>query len=148
MKRVPIKRTVGLKRTGKPRAKNAQGNEGYLATARAYLLRNQICHVCLEQRYGGECRFSEQVHHIGGRLGARLLDTRLFLATCQAHHTVNAGSIHESPANAKLRGWLISQSMSHADQLELNLAQRGHLAYVRQEYDNRNDSSASLMECE
>jgi len=66
----------------------------------SWLARNRFCEVPREIH---DCTFySSQVHHIKGRKGPLLNDTRFWMAACQNGHTW----IHDHPNEARKKGLL------------------------------------------
>ena len=93
MKRTP------LKRRSKKRA--AQERE-YAQRRQRYLEDHWRC----QARACRDCRsWASEIHHQRGRVGARLLDERYWLAVCRPCHQW----IEEHPAEARGRGWTLSR---------------------------------------
>lgn len=73
----------------------------YWVVQRAFLKKHPWCEICLTR--GRKVRKSTEVHHINGRNGKRLLDTRFFKASCRPCRMWP----HENPREARALGLLI-----------------------------------------
>lgn len=77
--------------------------ERYYAVRDEYLKTHPICGVCLV--LGFDCpNPSSEVHHLRGRNGRLLCDTRFFAPSCRAHREFP----HQNPALARELGLLSS----------------------------------------
>ncbi len=74
----PMRRTP-LRKVSKSQARRIAK---YRPIAHGFLLAHPICGICLVR--GGEVRPSTEIHHIRGRNGPLLFDTRFFCASCRA----------------------------------------------------------------
>jgi len=100
MKRSPLKRTTGLRRSSRLNRvspKRRKQLADYTKLRREFLETHMRCMV-------GDCtNLAEEIHHMGYRNGARLNDVSKFLATCKQHHN----AIHRNPAWARSHGFLV-----------------------------------------
>lgn len=60
------------------------------------------CEIC-KTRGQSQWKIATDLHHKKGRNGDLLFDTRYFAALCRYHHD----KVHNNPAWAKEKGWLI-----------------------------------------
>lgn len=120
-RRKPLQRKTPMKRSGfprkvypwsnnpkprKPLAQKSVKQKGrdreYGKAQKQWLAANPLCAFCL--RLGlGEVKATE-VHHIRGRNGALLCDTRFFASSCRGHRLWP----HENPVEARAAGLLAS----------------------------------------
>lgn len=117
----PLKRKAGLKRTGfkkkaypwarnpKPKIPMRQKSDKQKVRDREYgkvqkrwLILNPFCAICRYLGFG-EVKATE-VHHIRGRNGALLCDTRFFASSCRGHRMWP----HDNPVEARAAGLLAS----------------------------------------
>jgi len=112
-RRTPLKRKSGFKRKPykwkrtplKATSEKQQDRLAKYRKARApYLRSHRWCRVCKEI-FGVAIR-STEVHHIRGRNGPLLWDTRFFAATCRSHRMWP----HDNPIEARAVGLLASGS--------------------------------------
>ena len=106
-------------------------NAAYMKVRNAYLEENPYCEVwlqehgltkedvdrddgyaeiavptqsgCLTERRMVKVPLSTEVHHIAGRIGAKLCDPTKFLAVCRDSHSM----IHRMPSWARANGYLV-----------------------------------------
>ncbi len=97
-RRAPIRRT-GIRRVSPKRAKQ---NRDYTKLRREFLIQHPVCELFCKVE--GFFVKSNQVHHVRGRSGALLCDTRYWLAGCSDCHPRR---VHETQvAQARLLGFL------------------------------------------
>lgn len=76
----------------------------YAKVRKAWLAEHSRCAVCL--LIGMETPSTEP-HHMRGRVGSLLCDTRFWIPICPDHHRF----IHDHPAVARSNGWLASANL-------------------------------------
>lgn len=113
--------------------KNAMRAKDYGATRTGYLTRNPVCHCCIER--GREPKPATQIHHIVGRDGDRLCDSRLWMAVCEECHTTGTEAIHVRPAVSYSKGWMLSRFWDRDKQVEETRKLRGHWPHVKSEVE-------------
>lgn len=95
----------------KPRAKirkvsskRRKQNAEYSHVRAAYLETSPQCARCAQN---GVCEAATEIHHAGGREGARLTDTPLFVALCGPCHRW----VHDNPLAARDAGLLTTKHL-------------------------------------
>jgi len=111
-RRTPLKRKSGFKRKPykwkrtalKPKSKKQIARDlDYLKIRVPYLLKNPWCRVC---SHLGIRKRATEIHHLRGRNGPLLFDTRFFASTCRGHRMWP----HDNPIEARAAGLLASGS--------------------------------------
>jgi hypothetical protein len=97
-RKTPLRRRKPLPRVSKKRR-----SSGYFDQRWEFLLLHPVCQICSKRR-------SRDVHHMAGREGPLLCAEQFWMAVCRRCHD----EIHDSPAWARSRGYLISPGLALA----------------------------------
>lgn len=117
----------------KPRSNRGKAEDAKYARIKAeYLAKNATCHHCLEMRCAEPLPATE-VHHTAGR-GTLLCDTRFWMAVNKFCHVMGRYSIHENPATAHRKGWLLTRGDTERALVEL-MEKRGQWSWVQRELE-------------
>ena len=92
-----IKKKCGLARVS---AKQKERLARYHPIQKQFLLENPACDFCLKLE--GRVTPSTEVHHIYGRAGELMFDSRYFVASCRGHRLWP----HDNQAKAAEFGWM------------------------------------------
>ncbi len=101
-----IQRRNYLKRTPLRRVskKRSRENAQYAKQRKAYFAEPRVCAVMKDKT--GEALRATEIHHIEGRIGAKLLDESHWLPVSRWGHEW----IHSHPKEAREKGWLRTPS--------------------------------------
>lgn len=108
--RTPLKRKTPLTRGGRLSAMSSRRkveSQTYSRLRKKFLAENPWCQICEESAHESQGKStvhaSQDVHHKHGRLGGNYLNVKTWMAVCRFHHLL----IHDYPAHARKRGWLV-----------------------------------------